>query len=253
MGNLQYADIKTNLTVNKMSRAIYKQLKGLGRINDDQLYVITDEDLDANEQTIKNVATPEISSDAANKQYVDSAISGKIVIDDRYAEKLELKHVSRDEYSEIIKTGALSNCLYVVSSETINAYGEQIKNVGEPELSSDAATKGYVDSELLKVDVRDQLTAYYDKSQVNALSTTFRSGLATTASLSAYQPKGNYLTSFTTALLGRQYDLSQNGMFTQLVVDIGTALGAIITNAPTGINVESNMIDGENTKFGMLV
>lgn len=49
MGNLQYADVKTNLTVNRMSRAIYKQLKGLGEIKDDQLYVITDEDLDAND------------------------------------------------------------------------------------------------------------------------------------------------------------------------------------------------------------
>ena len=40
----------------------------------------------------------------------------------------------------------LSNELYVVSSDYINAYGEQVKNVAEPTLSNDAATKNYVDA-----------------------------------------------------------------------------------------------------------
>ena len=32
-----------------------------------------------------------------------------------------------------------------MSSDYINAYGEQVKNVAEPTVSSDAATKNYVD------------------------------------------------------------------------------------------------------------
>lgn len=35
--------------------------------------------------------------------------------------------------------------MYVVSSDFINAYGERIENVAYPNISSDAATKGYVD------------------------------------------------------------------------------------------------------------
>lgn len=40
----------------------------------------------------------------------------------------------------------LSNELYVVSSDTFNMYDERIVNLAEPELSSDAATKAYVDN-----------------------------------------------------------------------------------------------------------
>lgn len=40
----------------------------------------------------------------------------------------------------------LSNELYIVSSDTFNMYDERIVNLAEPELSSDAATKAYVDN-----------------------------------------------------------------------------------------------------------
>ena len=40
----------------------------------------------------------------------------------------------------------MSNELYVVSSDTFNMYDERIVNLAEPELSSDAATKAYVDN-----------------------------------------------------------------------------------------------------------
>lgn len=40
----------------------------------------------------------------------------------------------------------MSNELYIVSSDYINAYDAPIKNVAEPTVSSDAATKNYVDT-----------------------------------------------------------------------------------------------------------
>ena len=39
----------------------------------------------------------------------------------------------------------LSNELYIVSSDYINAYGEQLKNLAQPTDLSDATTKEYVD------------------------------------------------------------------------------------------------------------
>ena len=38
-----------------------------------------------------------------------------------------------------------------VDDEYLNAYYQTIKNVASPELSDDAATKGYVDSEIAKI------------------------------------------------------------------------------------------------------
>ena len=92
-----------------------------------------------------------------------------------------------------------------------------------------------------------------------------------------YQPKGNYLTSHqslgnyytktqvnsissylneqinsheSTPLTGKTYDLSQNGMFTKLVVDIGRALGATITNSPVDGLVAASIVDGDEMRFG---
>lgn len=52
-----------------------------------------------------------------------------------------------DDYHELVVNGkALSNVLYVVENDAVNAYGRQIKNVADPTDLSDVATKGYVDS-----------------------------------------------------------------------------------------------------------
>ena len=60
--------------------------------------------------------------------------------------------LSANEYSELIASeNANPSALYVVENDFVNAYGEQIKNLAEPELSSDAATKNYVDSEISKI------------------------------------------------------------------------------------------------------
>ena len=72
----------------------------------------------------------------------------------------------------------------IISSETIDARGEQIKNVGYPTDLSDAITMQYADEHYLSA--HQSLSAYYTKSQTNALSSTFRSGLATTEQLTAY-------------------------------------------------------------------
>ena len=40
----------------------------------------------------------------------------------------------------------MSNALYVIDEEYANAYGSAIHNVGAPSAATDAATKGYVDT-----------------------------------------------------------------------------------------------------------
>lgn len=62
-------------------------------------------------------------------------------------DELLLINIGADEYYELVKSGnVLSNAIYEVSSDNYNMMGERITNVAEPELSSDATSKNYVDT-----------------------------------------------------------------------------------------------------------
>ena len=78
---------------------------------------------------------------------MSTAVDNKIFIDGTKVESLSALHISQDEYHQKVVDGTvLSNELYIVSSDTFNMYDERIVNLAEPELSSDAATKAYVDN-----------------------------------------------------------------------------------------------------------
>ena len=62
---------------------------------------------------------------------------------------LSICQLNASEYYQLVSSGkCASNTLYVISSSSINAYGQKIENLGMPMLSDDAATKGYVDSQI---------------------------------------------------------------------------------------------------------
>ena len=65
---------------------------------------------------------------------MSSSINNKLFIDNLSAESLSIIHIGSDEFY-----------MYIVSGDHVNAYDQQIKNVAEPTLSGDAATKNYVD------------------------------------------------------------------------------------------------------------
>ena len=67
-------------------------------------------------------------------------IENKILIDGEKVDQFEVKHISRDDYYDLVNSedGALSNAIYIVSSDTLNMYGEQIKNVADGTDLSDA-------------------------------------------------------------------------------------------------------------------
>ena len=60
---------------------------------------------------------------------------------------LSVCNISDAEYHALVVDGMCeSNVIYVVSSDYINAYGHQMKNLASPTDLSDAATKEYVDA-----------------------------------------------------------------------------------------------------------
>ena len=88
----------------------------------------------------------------SNDALLSAAVDSKIFIDGVSAQSLCAVHISQEDfYEKVITSSLLSNELYIVSSECINAYGQQVKNVGQPVDLSDAATKEYVDARISSV------------------------------------------------------------------------------------------------------
>ena len=69
-----------------------------------------------------------------------------------YSKDLSVIKITDEEYYKLVDDEQINpSVLYVVDDEYLNAYYKTIKNVASPELSDDAATKGYVDSEIAKM------------------------------------------------------------------------------------------------------
>lgn len=82
---------------------------------------------------------------------VDGSLSidtSNVYVDGSKAD-LSVCQLDASEYYQLVSSGkCVSNTLYVISSSSIKAYGQKIENLGMPMLSDDAATKGYVDSQI---------------------------------------------------------------------------------------------------------
>ena len=114
---------------------------------------------------------------------------------DLSATDLSIRYVTGQEYHDLV-TGASGQfepkTLYVVSSDQINAYNTQIKNVADPEEEKDAANKWYVDSACESVlNIVEEsgggggdLRNYYKKSETSSsseLSNAFEDALSADA------------------------------------------------------------------------
>ena len=94
-------------------------------------------------------------SSLSNDGYVTSADSSKVFIKDpeipefidgKLSDLSVIKLSSYEEYAQILQDGAQPNALYIISSDYINAYGQQLRNLADGTLSSDAATYGQLSS-----------------------------------------------------------------------------------------------------------
>ena len=138
------------------------------RVDDKVVYILSSNYLNAYDQFVKNVKTPEDETDAANKKYVDgisneisiafadadkelddkiATKSNKISVDGAEIDALSITHINNEDFYKLVADGDLkSNVMYIVSGDYVNAYDRQIKYVLDPKDDQDAATKKYVDT-----------------------------------------------------------------------------------------------------------
>jgi hypothetical protein len=72
-------------------------------------------------------------------------LGNKIAIDGKTlgTETFSINHISQDEYHELVEASAvLSNTLYIVSSDSLNMYGERIENLAYGISANDAVNLG---------------------------------------------------------------------------------------------------------------
>ena len=103
-----------------------------------------------------------------NLATISTVVDQKINIDGLSTDQLSLLHIDLHDYITLLSNDlVLSNQLYVVQSDFIDAYGQQMKNLAAPTELSDATNKGYVDDKFAKVK-----TALADALTVNIEATS---------------------------------------------------------------------------------
>lgn len=114
-------------------------------------------------------------------EYLSNAISSKIFVcnfdenGNQVSAYTDLSVIKVDKASyelSAVNNELLSNALYILSANYVDAYGQQLKNLAGPSDLSDATNKGYVDDKFAKVK-----TALADALTINIEAT---SNLSTT-------------------------------------------------------------------------
>ena len=96
-------------------------------------------------------------------------VNGQLSIDtsniyiDGNKSDLSVMQLSQTEYSNLVKDNAcISNVLYIVENDCVNAFNMQIKNVADPTDSQDAVTLGYLKNNF------DMNSKYVTKDELSA-------------------------------------------------------------------------------------
>jgi hypothetical protein len=90
---------------------------------------------------ISSIDIPEIPKNIS--EFENDSQYAKISVDGNSTTEFIVEHISQDDYHDLVVNGKIdSNRLYIVSSDTINAYGEKITNLVDGSSANDAATYG---------------------------------------------------------------------------------------------------------------
>lgn len=95
----------------------------------------------------KSALAAEEQARASADSELCNLINKKVYVDGHEVSSLSVKNISRDDYHDLVVNETVDpNTIYVVSSETLNMYGEKIENVLSGKNDTDAATVGQVNA-----------------------------------------------------------------------------------------------------------
>lgn len=98
----------------------------------------------------------------------DLSIDTSNVYVDNQKIDLSVQNIKYSDYVNLVKNKeCLSNVLYVVESDYINAYNQQIKNVAEPIDDNDAVTLKYMKDSINNITIDDSI--FVKKDELNDL------------------------------------------------------------------------------------
>lgn len=187
----------SNLSVIKLSSNEYQDLVDGDTASPSVLYVVESDFINAYGQQIKNLSTPDLSSDAATKGYVDDAIndksnvyirqvdsigSGKLSTTYEKIDKFTINKFSSSEaYDTYVSLSDISpSDLVIVDKENLDAENKRLINVGRPMYETDAANKAYVDQQFNSISSNPIISSIF-----NSINSTGVTGITLEQSICA--------------------------------------------------------------------
>lgn len=205
-------------------------------------------------QTSSNV---EIAAavEQAKKTYFDDRISDIAGYDE-----LSVVKLSANEYEELVATSAtLSNTLYVVEDDFINAYGQQIKNLSPGTELSDAVNLEQLSNALTGVQIPTDLSAFTNSPGYlasNDISDYYKKSETSSSSqisneLKKYQLSGNYLSA---NALANYYTKSETSSASEIQTALENAGGSgsnvqVSADYQTGTRIATVSVDDVPTEI----
>jgi len=138
-------------------------------------------------------------------------------------DNLSVITIKRDAYDELLTEGkisSLSNSVFIISSDFIDAFGEQMKNLSGPTDESDAATKKYVDD--ISASLSSTVSSIADN--INQSIQDLSDSISATASADVYQLCCSLSSTISSSLTSLSASADKN------VSDLSTSLSNSVTS-----------------------
>ena len=151
-GEIDALSTALSVEIDKLSTALSGEI--------DALSTALSGDIDKLSDDLSGDLSAEIITRSSNDVVLSTAIDNKIWIYDKTTDdsipvstSLSVVKINKDDFEdEIIKNVTLNNnTLYIVESDYIDAYGEEIKNVAQSDIDTNAATVGQVNAKAVEI------------------------------------------------------------------------------------------------------
>lgn len=244
-----------SLIINKVSRRTYKDMYDSGTLNNSQLYVIKDVTLDAVGSRVLNVATPELFTDAANMEYVNTVaneIKQNLIGNVIYRGHITLGIVGGIPPIEVVDGVNRLKAGYTLS-DIVCAYLKNAKGLSEDDAANYELDNGsafqFTFANGVEVDT-------YTTSDINPITITNNDYIIVNNHETGGSVKASQLKRDNIDLIDIQYNtLVQKADFDTAITDVNNSINAVsdrVTANAQSIGTNSIAITECNDKLGQL-